>query len=103
MAKLGTGFQERQAGGSVLLDPASRRRLAPSLSEAACPAPSATAAFPYGHPRLSAFRPWDPYTYVDTARRHPVADEIASAWSALFENTEFRGITADGRPVPDRF
>ncbi|MFF4116245.1 DUF3500 domain-containing protein [Streptomyces sp. NPDC001714] len=59
--------------------------------------------FPLDNPRLSAFRSCDAYTYLDAVRQNPVADEVVSAWTALFENTEFRGITTDGRTVPELF
>ncbi|WP_030326189.1 DUF3500 domain-containing protein [Streptomyces sp. NRRL B-3229] len=60
--------------------------------------------FPPDHPRLSAFRSCDPYTYVDALRRDPFVDKVLSGWMELFTSPEaLRGITTDGRPLPDLF
>jgi hypothetical protein len=59
--------------------------------------------FPLDHPRLALYRSCDPYAYVDELRRVPVIDKAVSDWSALFENTQFHGITADGQVRPELF
>lgn len=59
---------------------------------------------PYDHPRLSTYRSCDPYSYVDALRQDPFIDGVLSGWTSMFESIDvFRGITTDGRPVPDLF
>jgi hypothetical protein len=59
--------------------------------------------FPLDSPRLAEYRSCDPCSYVDQARKNPLIDEVLSAWTTLFENSRFEGITSDGRLRPGLF
>jgi hypothetical protein len=54
-------------------------------------------------PRITGLAELDAYSHADRVLRHPVAHQLFEGWRALYEQTEFKGITTHGECVPGLF
>jgi len=58
--------------------------------------------FPHDDPRLAGLRGLDPYEYREAAKEDPFTGMLIRGWTPLYFN-EFRGVTSDGRIIPDLY
>ena len=58
---------------------------------------------PHDDPRIASLCELDAYSHADRMLNHPVAHKLFDSWRALYEHTEFTGITTHGECVPGLF
>jgi hypothetical protein len=58
---------------------------------------------PSDDPRIAGLAELDAYSHADRILSHPIAHQLFGRWRDLYEHTEFKGITTDGKCVPGLF